>query len=403
MKMKRSRDAGAVSGSITNKAVKGQATSRPGTGVAAAGKEVQNARAANSKATMRGDDDLLDGNFATEDVGSDDEVAADMLEGDADSSSEDEGNDGGEFIAAASDDEGDDLDDDLDNAAGASNPAGPAVSSSSAAADPAAAATKSEAKRAKKKKQLAKLKEKKAAEAAAARSGAMSLSSALMSEDGATQAGAFWRAFSTSGAAKSLTELELAQELQAHHVAAIPTSLRATDARSDSDLVPAVKACLPGWKQVFGYLPSPHSGPRPKGSPAVLIVCPSARRAADLLKPLAAFKTRIGKCFAKHLKEHEQVAMLQTGPPITIAVGTPHRLNRLCDIGALSLSSCALVLFDCHPDQKGYSILDAFATKEDAFTFYKQHLHERVHAGSSSSSSGGTGGGKATAARLAFY
>ena len=57
------------------------------------------------------------------------------------------------------------------------------------------------------------------------------------------------------------------------------------------------------------------------------------------------------KLFAKHFKVAEQQALLTKSAP-AIAVGTPHRLAQLADLGALQLGRLRLVLIDVALDAK---------------------------------------------------
>jgi protein CMS1 len=70
------------------------------------------------------------------------------------------------------------------------------------------------------------------------------------------------------------------------------------------------------------------------GAPAIIIITHSAIRATDLVRALKEFdKTaKIAKLFAKHLKVEEQARFLAERR-IHFAVGTPHRIKELMDLG----------------------------------------------------------------------
>lgn len=109
------------------------------------------------------------------------------------------------------------------------------------------------------------------------------------------------------------------------------------------------------------------------GSPLVVIVSAGAVRSVEIMKTLSRFaQCKIAKLFAKHFKVEEQVEMLREYHPV--AVGTPHRLNKLIDIGALSLSNTRVVLIDMATDEKSFNILNSPNVRED---FYK-YLIENV-------------------------
>jgi protein CMS1 len=83
-------------------------------------------------------------------------------------------------------------------------------------------------------------------------------------------------------------------------------------------------------------------------APAIVIVTHSAIRATDLVRGLKEFDkaAKIGKLFAKHLKVEDQARFLGERP-IHIAVGTPHRIKELIDLGNVmmhlkrgSIASC---------------------------------------------------------------
>lgn len=59
----------------------------------------------------------------------------------------------------------------------------------------------------------------------------------------------------------------------------------------------------------------------------------------------------MAKLFAKHFKVGEQQALLEASV-VGIACGTPNRLCKLADLGALSLAHCRLILLDVHRDLK---------------------------------------------------
>jgi U3-containing 90S pre-ribosomal complex subunit len=98
-------------------------------------------------------------------------------------------------------------------------------------------------------------------------------------------------------------------------------------------------------------------------SPTVVIVCQSARRAVAILKECAALNMRVAKLFPKNGSVESQLAQLRasstTGAPFGLAVGTPHRLQQLCQAGSqggLSFSKTQLVVLDCHASPKGFTV-----------------------------------------------
>jgi hypothetical protein len=305
--------------------------------------------------------------------------------------------------AASSSSSSDNDDDNIDGVAAGAG-AAPAADGSAA---PAAATLSKRA--AKKRRQLERLKAAKAAEAATVKRGEEAQVASLTSDTPAMQAEAFWTAYAASAAGKNLSALELGDPVPASAIvpfiaSAVPVpaaggasagaGASSVNAVDDVRLPAIVRAALPNWRQVFGW--KHGAAPRPKASPALVIVSPSARRAADLLKPLAVFNARIGKCFAKHISVEEQTQMLNEGPPIAMAVGTPHRLKHLLDVGAMSLSSCVALVWDLCPDPKGFTVLTSFATRDDCFLLFKDHIRPLIKAdGGAGVGAGATGAASA--------
>ena len=129
------------------------------------------------------------------------------------------------------------------------------------------------------------------------------------------------------------------------------------------------------------------------GAPRIVVVSGNAQRAADLVRPLRTLLPRaapkdddepprkkragakapedesdpaqptVAKLFARHFKADAQASWLkaQVAP---IAVGTPHRLRQLIDMGALRLDdTAALVIDHSWVDQKQRTIFDGPETR----------------------------------------
>ncbi|WFD36619.1 Protein cms1 [Malassezia cuniculi] len=123
------------------------------------------------------------------------------------------------------------------------------------------------------------------------------------------------------------------------------------------------------------------------GQPKIIVVSGNAQRAADLVRPLRTLLPRdepppkkrvkgsdaapaadpstptVAKLFARHFKADAQAAWLkdQVAP---IAVGTPHRLRQLIDMGALRLDAAAAIVIDhSWVDQKHRTIFDGPETR----------------------------------------
>jgi len=115
--------------------------------------------------------------------------------------------------------------------------------------------------------------------------------------------------------------------------------------------------------------------------PVLLVLCSSAIRATQIIKSISAklIKCKIAKLFAKHFKVEEQMEMLSK-EYYPIALGTPNRVSKLIELGALSLRRTAMVLVDVTPDSKSFTILTLNEVKNDFYKLlYTQILPEKSH------------------------
>lgn len=123
----------------------------------------------------------------------------------------------------------------------------------------------------------------------------------------------------------------------------------------------AIISGMPSFRSSIG-------GSMEAGAPFAVIVCSSARRAAAVINSISPeAKCKVGKLFAKHFKVQDQVVALRQNFPIV--VGTPNRLSKLIEIGALSLSQTRVVLVDMAEDAKGYHVLNLPGVSVDMYTF----------------------------------
>ena len=91
-------------------------------------------------------------------------------------------------------------------------------------------------------------------------------------------------------------------------------------------------------------------------SPAVVIVCQSARRAVAVLKELSGLHLRATKLFPKNGEVDQQVTQLRQNP-FPLAVGTPHRLVALCGHPkGLSFEHTQLVVLDTFVSNKQFTV-----------------------------------------------
>lgn len=101
--------------------------------------------------------------------------------------------------------------------------------------------------------------------------------------------------------------------------------------------VTAIASGIHGFRAVLKQVPDEL------GCPLIVIVCASANRAVDIIKSVSkGLKCKVAKLFSRHVKIQEQIDILKKHHPI--AVGTPNRLHKLIELGALSLTQTKLIL-----------------------------------------------------------
>lgn len=72
--------------------------------------------------------------------------------------------------------------------------------------------------------------------------------------------------------------------------------------------------------------------------------------------------------------------MLKT--PFAVAVGTPNRILKLIEAGALDLSRCRFIMIDSYKDAKNFSVLDWPDTRDDVAKLFTDVFRPRVVEGS---------------------
>ena len=125
---------------------------------------------------------------------------------------------------------------------------------------------------------------------------------------------------------------------------AFPAALEAPATSTAPEFVVAIKALVASVKAAQGTAAL-------KGQPAVLLVIPSAPRAAALCGLLRRKGVQVAKLFARHLDLAEQASFLRLNR-VDVGVGTPGRLGRLLTDDALDLGALRHVLLDVTADAK---------------------------------------------------
>ena len=85
----------------------------------------------------------------------------------------------------------------------------------------------------------------------------------------------------------------------------------------------------------------------PTSAPRIIILCLSGLRCADVVRAVRDHKGpgEVAKLFAKHLKLAEQIKYLSK-TRVSIAVGTPARVGKLLEEGAIKISKDTVLLLD---------------------------------------------------------
>lgn len=115
-----------------------------------------------------------------------------------------------------------------------------------------------------------------------------------------------------------------------------------------------------------------------RGFPFYVHHSSSAVRANELAKIMRTRwrNLKTAKLFAKHLKLQEQIKVLQEFH--AVAVGTPNRIKKLADVGALSAASVRLVLLDMQTDKKSFHLLTLPGVMEDTASYLQTHIFPEV-------------------------
>lgn len=144
------------------------------------------------------------------------------------------------------------------------------------------------------------------------------------------------------------------------------------------NFVRAMASGLPSYKKALAVDSVTQEGSA--GSPVIIVVCSSARRSADIINQMSKLlHCKIAKLFAKHFKIQDQVEILSK-QNFPVAVGTPNRLLKLCEYGALRLNRLTLFLIDMKADGKNFTILSLSDVQADLRTLLETFIvPERSH------------------------
>ena len=172
---------------------------------------------------------------------------------------------------------------------------------------------------------------------------------------------ATWLALTHANAAP--TKLPFERELPSNVV------IRSSTADSISN---AVKSGLDAAKTPLETL---RGKADPKRGPAVVFVSSSTDRAVDALHEMAeALGAKHGaKMWARHMKLEEQASFLRERGA-NFACGTANRVLGLSRDGALSTANLKVVVVDCVPDSKSFTVCSLPGACEDMFAWLREFL-----------------------------
>lgn len=140
---------------------------------------------------------------------------------------------------------------------------------------------------------------------------------------------------------------------------------------------PFINAILSGLPK-FKAMIKKRSDVDVRGHPLILIITMSAIRATEVVASISnKLNCKIAKLFAKHIKIQEQIEYLNKDV-YPIAIGTPHRLHKLLELGALSLSKTRLVIMDSQLDQKQFSLFTLPGVKDDFALLMEKYVADEM-------------------------
>ena len=139
-----------------------------------------------------------------------------------------------------------------------------------------------------------------------------------------------------------------------------------------------VASAVPTWKKL-PQGPGAHVDTR--GCVQVLVLCSSALRASSVINSMSGLlRVPMAKLFAKHLKVPEQVQDLSR-VSYPVAVGTPNRVLKLMELGALTPKHLQLVIVDNAEDTKHFTVLTQGEVARDFYSFMGKYVQPLASAG----------------------
>jgi len=97
------------------------------------------------------------------------------------------------------------------------------------------------------------------------------------------------------------------------------------------------------------------------------------QRSCEILRLLSPLKTRACKLFSKNMTVSEQVNMLKISA-YPFAVGTPNRLLKLAEDGALNFEGTETIVLDMKSDKKGFNVITLRDCMGDLMELVRNHV-----------------------------
>jgi len=150
----------------------------------------------------------------------------------------------------------------------------------------------------------------------------------------------------------------------------------------DGSLEDKLKAVEPNWEKVFIQNSSIRTQDDVYGAPVGLLVSPAATSCLSMIRECPRFRKAcpIAKLFAKHMKIEDQITLLN-GNRVVLAAGTPNRLCKLLEEGALKLNNLRWIVLDVRLDVKQRTLLDMGDVSKDWWGLWERYFRGAVEQG----------------------
>lgn len=151
----------------------------------------------------------------------------------------------------------------------------------------------------------------------------------------------------------------------------------------EGSLEDKLKAVEPNWEKIFLMQKSSmRTQDDVCGAPVGLLVSPAATSCLSMIRECPQFRKAcpIAKLFAKHMKIEDQIVLLN-GNRVVLAAGTPNRLCKLLEEGALKLDNLRWVVLDVRLDVKQRTLLDMGDVSKDWWVLWERYFRGAVEQG----------------------